>query len=132
MQDWRTLVAAEPVDRFFAFGQPILAPAEWRVIAVHDGEPDHPARRTPLTLLPYILTQGSRLRQGLGAVVGNHLILGLHENGPYVALAHLSAGSMRVRPGDAVTVAKSLPPAATRETQLNRTCTCRSWTPPSS
>ena len=27
VRDWRTLVAVEPVDRFFAFGRPILAPA---------------------------------------------------------------------------------------------------------
>jgi murein DD-endopeptidase MepM/ murein hydrolase activator NlpD len=108
LQDWRTLIAVEPVDRFFAFGRPILAPATGRVMAVHDDEPDHPARRSLLTLLPYVLTQGSRLRRGLGAVVGNHLILALHENGPYVVLAHLRAGSMRVRPGDAVTVGQEL------------------------
>ncbi len=100
VRDWRTLIAVEPVDRFFAFGRPILAPAKGRVIAVHDDEPDHPARRSPLTLLPYVLTQGSRLRRGLGAVVGNHLILALQENGPYVVLAHLrrlDAGETRRR-----------------------------------
>jgi hypothetical protein len=55
-QDWRTLVATEPVDRFFAFGQPILAPAAGRVVSVHDGETDHAARRSQLTLVPYALT----------------------------------------------------------------------------
>jgi hypothetical protein len=45
VRDWRTLVAMEPAERFFAFGAPILAPAGGRVIAVHDDEPDHPAPR---------------------------------------------------------------------------------------
>lgn len=108
VRDWRTIVATEPVDRFFGFGRPILAPADGQVIAVHDGEPDHSARRSPLTLLPYLLTQGSRLRRGLGAIAGNHLILALHENGPYVLLAHLRTGSMQVRSGDAVSVGQVL------------------------
>jgi Peptidase family M23 len=108
VRDWRTLLAVEPVDRFFAFDAPILAPADGRVVAVHDGEPDHAARRSPLTLLPYALTQGSRLRRGLGAVTGNHVILALDEAGPYVAVAHLRAGSLRVRPGEPVTVGQTL------------------------
>lgn len=29
-RDWRTLVSTEPVERFFAFRQPILAPATGR------------------------------------------------------------------------------------------------------
>jgi Peptidase family M23 len=106
--DWRTLVAVEPVDRFFAFGRSILAPAQGRVVVVHDGEPDHPARRSPVTLLPYALTQASRLRRGLGAITGNHVILALRDGGPYVALVHLRVGSVRVRVGDAVTVGQEL------------------------
>ena len=35
--DWRTWFSVEPADRFFAFGQPILAPAAGRVVAVHWG-----------------------------------------------------------------------------------------------
>lgn len=104
VRDWRTLLATEPADRFYAFGAPILAPAHGRVVVAHDGEPDHPARRSLLTLLPYFLTQGSRLRRGLDAVVGNHLILELDEGGPYVVLAHLRTVSLRVRPGDQVTM----------------------------
>ena len=120
VRDWRTLVAMEPAERFFAFGAPILAPAGGRVIAVHDDEPDHPARRSPLTLVPDLLTQGSRLRPGLSAVVGNHLILGLDENGPYVVLAHLRAGSVRVTQSPWVT---RLLRVATRETRPSRSCT---------
>ncbi|MCF4120789.1 M23 family metallopeptidase [Antribacter sp. KLBMP9083] len=108
VRDWRTLLAAEPAQRFYAFGAPILAPAAGRVVAAHDGEPDHLARRSPATALPYLLTQGARLRQGLDAIVGNHLILELDQDGPYVAMAHLRAGSLRVRPGDQVTLGQEV------------------------
>jgi hypothetical protein len=102
VRDWRTVLSVEPPDRFLGFGQPLLAPADGRVVALHDGEADHAARRSPLTLIPYLLTQGARLRRGLGAVAGNHLILALDEGGPFVVLAHLRKGSALVRPGDQV------------------------------
>jgi hypothetical protein len=102
VRDWRTLLAAEPATRFFAFDRPILSPVDGHVVATHDGELDHPARRAPLLALRYMLTQGRRLRHGLAAVTGNHLILALDAGGPYVALAHLRNGSLLVRPGDPV------------------------------
>src|SRR3954466_15892128 len=46
VRDWRTLLSTEPVDRFFGFGQPILAPGAGRVVSVYDGEADHEARRS--------------------------------------------------------------------------------------
>ena len=58
VRDWRTFLAAEPVERFAGFGQPILAPANGRVVAMHDGEPDLTARRSPIVAVPYLLTQG--------------------------------------------------------------------------
>lgn len=61
-RDWRTLLSTEPVDRFVAFGQPILAPAAGRVVAVHDGEADHVARRSPFAPVCYALTQRARVR----------------------------------------------------------------------
>lgn len=106
--DWRSLLAPEPPDRFYAFDRPILAPADGQVIAAHDGEPDHVAHRSPATGVPYLLTQGSRLRRGLTAILGNHLILALGDGGPYVAMVHLRAGSIRVGVGDAVTVGQHL------------------------
>ncbi|MEV4619405.1 M23 family metallopeptidase [Asanoa sp. NPDC049573] len=99
-RDWRTLLATEPPDRFFAFGLPILAPAAGTVVAVHDGEPDHEARRSPLTLAGYALTQALRARGGAAAIAGNHVILAVA--GGYVVLAHLRAGSVRVRVGSPV------------------------------
>jgi murein DD-endopeptidase MepM/ murein hydrolase activator NlpD len=92
-------VATEPADRFVGFGRPILAPARGRVVAVHDGEPDHAARRSPLVLVPYAATQGSRLRQGITAVTGNHVVLALEDQPGFVLLAHLRRGSLAVSPG---------------------------------
>ena len=104
VRDWRTLLTAEPADRFIAFDRAILSPVDGHVVAAHDGEPDHLARRAPLPTVGYLLTQGRRLRGGLAAVAGNHLILALDAHGPYVALVHLRNGSLLVRPGDRVTV----------------------------
>ncbi|WP_433273601.1 M23 family metallopeptidase [Pseudonocardia xinjiangensis] len=107
-RDWRTLVSTEPADRFFAFGQPILAPAAGRVVAVHDGETDHEARRSQLALLPYALTQAARVRGGAGAIAGNHVILELAGHAGYVVLAHLRAGSIRVGEGEPVALGQEL------------------------
>ena len=107
-RDWRALLSTEPVDRFFAFGQPILAPAAGRVVSVHDGEADHVARRSPLARVPYALTQAARVRGGAGAIAGNHVILELEGRGGYVVLAHLRAGSIRVGAGEAVAAGREL------------------------
>ena len=107
-RDWRTLLSTEPVDRFYAFGQPILAPAAGTVVSVHDGEADHVARRSQLALAPYALTQAARVRGGAGAIAGNHVILELTDRGGYVVLAHLRAGSIRVAEGESVAVGREL------------------------
>lgn len=106
--DWRTLFATEPADRFFAFGRPILAPADGIVVDVHDGEVDHVGRRSQLALVPYALGQSMRLRQGVNAIAGNHLTIALPEGGGFVALAHLRAGSFRVAVGEAVTAGQAI------------------------
>jgi hypothetical protein len=101
-RDWRTVLATEPVGRFVGFGRPILAPAGGVVAGVHDGEVDHAARRSQLSLLPYALGQRDRLRRGVGAVAGNHVIIALPGRAAFVVLAHLRAGSVRVAVGDEV------------------------------
>jgi Peptidase family M23 len=108
VRDWRTLLATEPPERFFAYGRPILAPADGLVVAVHDGEIDHEARRSQLALVPYALGQASRLRQGVGAVAGNHVAIGLRDSGAYAALCHLRAGSIRVGVGDEVAAGQQI------------------------
>jgi murein DD-endopeptidase MepM/ murein hydrolase activator NlpD len=104
---WRVLLATEPAERFHAFGRPVLSPAAGRVVAVHDGEVDHEARRSPLALLPYALTQAARVRGGPGAVAGNHVVLEL-DGGVHVLLAHLRAGSIRVDVGEPVAAGRQL------------------------
>ncbi|MGZ4667074.1 MAG: M23 family metallopeptidase [Blastococcus sp.] len=105
--DWRTLMSTEPVARFFAFGEPVLAPADGRVVVVHDGEADHGARRSPLALLPYAATQAARIRGGAAAIAGNHVIIE-RDGGGFVVLAHLRAGSLRVGESEPVTVGHEL------------------------
>ena len=101
-QDWRTLLATEPPTRFVGFGLPILAPRTGRVVAAHDGEPDHEARRSQLALISYALGQAARIRQGVPAIAGNFVVIELAGGHAYVALVHLQKGSLRVGPGDCV------------------------------
>ena len=101
---WRTVLAVEAPEGFSGFGRPILAPVAGTVVAAHDGEPDHSARRSQLTLVPYVLGQAKRVRKGVAAVAGNHVVIALGPDGPFVLLAHLRRGSVRVAPGDAVAV----------------------------
>lgn len=105
-RDWRTFLASEPAERFFAYGRPILAPADGTVVGMHDRESDHVGRRSQLTLVPYALGQAARLRQGVAAIAGNYLIIALRDQGVYVALVHLQVGSIRVALGEEVTVGR--------------------------
>lgn len=102
-RSWRTAFSTEPPELFFSFGRAILAPLSGRIVAVHEGEADHGARRSPLTLLPYALGQASRLRQGLGAIGGNAVIISPPGSRVFVAVMHLHAGSIRVSVGQSVT-----------------------------
>ena len=104
VRDWRTVLATEPPARFVAFGAPILAPVDGVVVVAHDGEADHAARRSQLALIPYALGQGGRVRQGIGAVAGNHVIIADRATGAFVALVHLRRGSLQVRAGARVRV----------------------------
>jgi hypothetical protein len=99
---WRTFFSVEAPELFRGFGEPILAPAAGTVVIAHDGEPDHEARRSQLALLPYALSQAGRVRAGAAAVAGNHVVLALRPGGPFVLLAHLRRGSLRVHPGQSV------------------------------
>ncbi|NES13949.1 MULTISPECIES: M23 family metallopeptidase [Micromonospora] len=108
VRDWRTVLAVEPVDRFHAFEQPILAPAGGRVVSAQDGEPDLVARRSPLAGIGYALSQASRARRGARGLAGNHVVLDLADGGPYLVVAHLRQGTVAVRPGETVVVGQAL------------------------
>jgi hypothetical protein len=105
---WRTLLATEPPELFYAFGRPILAPITGRVAAVHDGDFDHGARRSPVALVPYALGQAGRARQGVSALAGNHVLIEAPDGGAYVGLMHLRSGSIRVAVGQPVTVGEQV------------------------
>lgn len=107
-RSWRTFLATEPPELFFAFGRPILAPVDGTVVAIHDGEPDHEARRSQPALIPYALTQGARVRQGVGAIAGNHVVLSVAGSQVFVALVHFQAGSIQVSVGDEVAVGQQI------------------------
>jgi hypothetical protein len=99
---WRALLATEPPARFVGFGRPVLAPAAGTVVLVHDGETDHPARRSLLAGVPYLLSQQRRARGGAGAIAGNHVVVAVGEDGPFLLLAHLQRGSIQTEPGQHV------------------------------
>jgi murein DD-endopeptidase MepM/ murein hydrolase activator NlpD len=99
---WRSLLTTEAPHLFRGFGLPILAPEGGVVVEVHDGEVDHEARRSQPTLLRYAIAQASRVRQGIAAIAGNHVVIALSPSGPYVGVVHLRRGSLCVGLGDRV------------------------------
>ncbi len=101
---FRAVFGTEAPERFTGFGVPVLAPVAGTVAAVHDGEPDHEARRSPLALAGYAFTQGERVRRGPPGIAGNHVVLaaGSGSKTAFVLLAHLRRGSSSVTAGDAV------------------------------
>ena len=96
------LFTPEPPELFHAFGRSLYSPVAGTVVSVHDGEPDHVARRSVLTRIPYGLSQPQRIRQGLPAIPGNHIIIQIAEGPHCVGLVHLQRGSVQVSPGDRV------------------------------
>ena len=101
---WRGLLGSEPPDGFVGFGRDVFAPVAGRVVLVHDGEVDHAAHRSPLTAVPYLLSQGRRAAAGAAGLAGNHVVIAIGDAGPYVLVAHLQRGSVAVQPGQPVAV----------------------------
>lgn len=101
-----SLFGTERPESFAGFGRPILSPVAGVVVTTHDGEPDHVARRSPLSSIGYALTQPSRIRAGASAIAGNHVVIRVAEG--VVLLAHLRAGSVRVQVGQRLDVGEQL------------------------
>lgn len=104
----RSIITSEPPEVFVGFGRPVMAPITGIVVSVHDAEQDHEARRSQLTLVPYMLTQHRRVRAGPAAIAGNHVVVTISPGGPYVLLAHLRRHSVAVSVGDLVHVGQQI------------------------
>jgi murein DD-endopeptidase MepM/ murein hydrolase activator NlpD len=96
----------EPAELFPGFGRQLIAPAPGRVVAVHDGEPDHASFRG-IPSIRYALTQQRRAATGWSGLAGNHLIIEV-RTGEFVALCHLQQGSIRVSVGQSVALGDEL------------------------
>ena len=105
---WRTLIATEPPELFYAFGQPVLSPVSGIVVTAHDGEPDNVARRSLLTIIPYILSQAARIRSGVKAIAGNYVIIAPDDSEAYLAIVHLQYGSVQVVQGERISEGQHL------------------------
>jgi hypothetical protein len=101
---WRTLLTTEPLSSFVGFGRPVLAPVTGTVVEALDGQADHDAVRSPLAYFAYALGQARRIRTGIAAVAGNHVVIEVSPAGPYVLVAHLRHGSLAVSAGQRVEV----------------------------
>jgi len=74
---------------YYAFGEPIRAPADGTVVATEDSLRDYP---TPGSLVPEWRTY---------KITGNYVVIE-HEDGEYSMMAHLQEGSVTVEAGDEV------------------------------
>ncbi|MFC5970605.1 M23 family metallopeptidase [Halomarina salina] len=82
------------LDDYYAFGEPVVAPAGGTVVATKDGLRDHPRPGTGWT--------DWRTWDGRG----NHVVV--DHGGEYSLLAHLQEGSVAVEPGDQVDVGQEV------------------------
>lgn len=105
----KSMFRPEAAAQFPGFGRPILAPVDGTVVAVHDGEPDHPAYRGFLSV-SYALTQRGRAAGGWQGLAGNHVIIQVAGSviPIYVALCHMRRGAFRVSVGQQVYVGEEL------------------------
>lgn len=95
---WRPL--SRPPEDFPAFGQPVYAPADGTVVAVHDRRRDHRSRNSWPWLFGTVLENALRELLGPAGLLGNHVVIDI--GGAYLLLGHLQWGSLLVRPGERV------------------------------
>jgi hypothetical protein len=102
-KSWRTFFGVEQPELFYSFGKSVFSPIEGEIVSIHNGEEDHVARRSWFTLLPYVLSQSSRIRKGHQAIAGNYLVIKAKEVDLFVAIVHLQKDSILVKEGQSVT-----------------------------
>ncbi|WP_017471644.1 M23 family metallopeptidase [Amphibacillus jilinensis] len=107
-KSWRTFIGTESPEIFYAFGKPVVSPVSGEVVRIHNGEPDHEARRSLLTLIPYAIKQKERFRKGPAAIAGNYIIISPHHLDVYIAIVHLQLDSLLVKKGDHVSVGEHI------------------------
>lgn len=96
-----------------AFGRPVRAVADGKVVAVSDGIPDNVAmlKRPGEADDAYFnrLQEGQMtlLVKGMASVLGNHIVID-HGNGEFSIYAHLKQGSVRVKAGAALRSGETL------------------------
>lgn len=90
---------ALPAASFAAFGAPVLAPADGTVVGIVDGEHD----LATVGELP----DPDPFRDDPALAAGNHVVID-HGEAIFSLLAHLQQGSVRVDPGEVVTVGQQV------------------------
>ncbi|TXS23375.1 M23 family metallopeptidase [Streptomyces sp. gb1(2016)] len=98
---WLWPLARRP-EAFPAFGAPLFAVADAKVVTADDTQRDHLSRNSLLGLAYLLLAEGElRGLAGAHRVFGNRVVLDLGD-GTYAAYAHVRRGSLQVRTGDTV------------------------------
>lgn len=98
---WLWPLARRP-EAFPAFGAPLFAVADAKVVTAVDTQRDHLSRNSLLGLAYLLLAEGElRGLAGAHRVFGNRVVLDLGD-GTYAAYAHVRRGSLQVRTGDTV------------------------------
>lgn len=105
---WRTLLTTEDPALFEGWGRQVVAPIAGTIALAHDGEPDVRVRRSLPAYLGFARTLQTRVRRGLPGLAGNCVVIAVEPGGPFVLVAHLRNGSVRVRAGDAVTAGQPI------------------------
>ena len=93
--------AVRPPTDFPAFGQPVYAPADGRVVAVRATARDHGSRSTWPAIAWLMLAGSLRELGGSRFLLGNHVVLDV-GGGVFALVAHLQRGSVDVTPGSEV------------------------------
>jgi murein DD-endopeptidase MepM/ murein hydrolase activator NlpD len=93
---------------YYAYGAPVLAAADGRVVRTHDGQAENPGalQRPGETSDAYLARHAAELDKGVASTdlnwaAGNYVMID-HGGAEYSLYAHLQPGSVRVKVGDQV------------------------------